>query len=107
VTFLAAVIVRPRSSRGNEVRIIWKSTPLINISYWSRELKDIGYSSEPYTTNFYSFFNSREDFDILLVEKFKSCPKIIIKPYLHLTGIVELPHVLVDGASIKGGTRCI
>jgi hypothetical protein len=81
VSFFAAIFARSKVKLGEKPRIVWGSTPLINNSYWSKALREIGYCSETFTTEYYSTINQREDFDILLTEKFKNYPEVL-KPYL-------------------------
>lgn len=80
VIFLAAIIARLLGSSLKSPRIVWGSTPIINNSYWSNALKELGYKSETYTTHFYSI-NKRSDWDILLTEKFRFIPEFV-KPFL-------------------------
>ncbi len=79
IIFFAAIISRLLGSSVNAPRIVWGSTPLMNISHWSNALKELGYKSETYTTHFYSI-NKRSDWDILLTERFKFIPESI-KPF--------------------------
>jgi len=55
---------------GKKPRIVWGSDPIINNSYWSKSMQQIGYISETFTTDFYSLINKRSDWDIILSEKY-------------------------------------
>lgn len=61
-------------------RLVWGRTPLANNIYWSRAMKQAGYSSETFTANFYEIIHSREDWDLLLTEKYPNI-KDKYKPY--------------------------
>lgn len=71
VLFAAACIVRFLSkNKPNKPRLVWGSTPIINNSYWSRAMRSCGYTSNTFTTDFYSIINCREDWDFILSEKY-------------------------------------
>ena len=54
----------------NAPKLVWGSTPIINNMYWSRAMKSMGYFSETFTNGFYSKINKREDWDVLIQEKY-------------------------------------
>lgn len=56
--------------KGSGPRLVWGSTPIISYSYWSKAMKDAGFSSETFTTDFYSVINNRADWDQILSEKY-------------------------------------
>ena len=63
------------SSKYSKPKLVWGATPIINNVYWSRAMKQHGYISQTFTNSFYSTINKREDWDILLQDKyFRSLP---------------------------------
>ncbi len=58
---------------------MWGSTPIISYSYWSRAMKEKGYKSTTYTTDYYSTINKRDDWDYILPEKFGNKTPVFIK----------------------------
>lgn len=77
-----ALYVRKTQVDSNKLpRLVWGATPLINYSYWARAMKEAGYSSVTYTTGFYGTINKREDWDILMEEKFIALPAYF-RPYI-------------------------
>ena len=69
----------------NFPRMVWGSTPLINNSYWSKAMKELGYISETFTLDFYTTINKRSDWDVILSEKYTFLPSFL-KPYV---GFIE------------------
>lgn len=55
-------------------RLVWGPTPIINNSDWSRAMKQAGYDSQTFTTQFYSAINARENWDRLLDEEYGALP---------------------------------
>lgn len=71
VAFFCALYVKFFFKRiGKKPRIVWGSDPIINNSYWSKSMQQIGYISETFTTDFYCLINKRSDWDIILSEKY-------------------------------------
>jgi glycosyltransferase involved in cell wall biosynthesis len=62
-------------------RLFWGSVPIINNSYWARAMRDAGYPSETFTTDFYTSINARGDWDRLLSEEYAAWPQAI-RPFL-------------------------
>lgn len=61
-------------------RLVWGSTPLANNIYWSMSMKEFGFNSETFTDYYYSSATNREDWDLLMIEKYKLVP-IKYRPY--------------------------
>ena len=81
--FVAAILVRVlpshRPEKGRE-RLVWGSEPIINNSYWSRAMRQAGYASETFTTEYYSAY-LRSDWDRLLQEQYLFLPSRV-KPFV-------------------------
>jgi hypothetical protein len=80
LAFFSALLAR-RYNQANKPRLVWGSTPIINNSYWSRAMRQAGYLSNTFTTEFYSTINSREDWDRILSEEYSWIP-LRIKPWV-------------------------
>jgi hypothetical protein len=80
VAFFSALLAR-RYNHANNPRLVWGSTPIINNSYWSRAMRQAGYLSNTFTTDYYSSINRREDWDRILSEEYKWLPSRI-KPWV-------------------------
>lgn len=61
-------------------RLVWGHTPLANNIYWSRAMKQFGFESETFTSCFYEIIHKREDWDLLMTEKYPKVPEKY-KPY--------------------------
>lgn len=61
-------------------RLVWGCTPLANNIYWSRAMRQAGYQSETFTREFYEIIHKREDWDLLMIEKYPKT-KDEYKPY--------------------------
>lgn len=82
VASLIAVFLRfKKGTKINLPRIVWGSTPILNNSYWSKAMRDLGYLSETFTFDFYASINKRSDWDLILSELYNPIPSFI-KPYL-------------------------
>jgi glycosyltransferase involved in cell wall biosynthesis len=68
-------------ANNNSPRIVWGSTPIINNSYWSKAMRELGFKSETFTLDFYSTINRRSDWDVILSEQYYIWPSFL-KPYL-------------------------
>lgn len=67
--------------KSRKPRLVWGSTPIINNSYWSKSMKDLGFDSETFTLDFYNSINKREDWGRIVSEEFRFIPHPL-KPYL-------------------------
>src|SRR5690606_20185824 len=72
-----------------EQRLVWGPSPIINNSYWSRAMALIGYYSKSYTTGFYGTINKREDWDVIVAEKFCLVPAFLKKYLCFLDALVK------------------
>ena len=70
-----SIIARFFSVKKKKPRLVWGSAPIINNSYWSRSMRDIGFLSETFTHQFFSTINKREDWDRILEDEFRYCPR--------------------------------
>jgi glycosyltransferase involved in cell wall biosynthesis len=79
--FLHTLFAIRKSTRLNpsKPRLVWGDTPIINNKYWSKAMREAGYFSETFTTDFYTI-NTREDWDRILSEEWKGC-NYRFKPY--------------------------
>jgi hypothetical protein len=67
LAFTVAILIRAISGCHNiSPRLVWGPIPIINNVYWSKAMKNAGYSSTTFTIGFYSTINKREDWDLLL-----------------------------------------
>ena len=73
VVYLSALLAR-RKNKPNNPRLVFGSTPIINNSYWSQAMRQAGYSSETFTTDYYSTINKRDDWDRILSEEYHWAP---------------------------------
>jgi glycosyltransferase involved in cell wall biosynthesis len=53
---------RLTARRGGRPRVVWGTSPIISIKYWSAGLAELGYDSMTYVDDLYDI-NAREDFD--------------------------------------------
>jgi len=74
VSFGLAFLSRVLAVHGTP-RLVWGSTPIISLSIWSRGMKSAGFFSETFTYDYYSSINNRDDWDILVSEKYAYLPK--------------------------------
>jgi hypothetical protein len=72
IAYSAALIVR-RNVVPEKPRLVWGSDPIINNSYWSKGMINAGYSSETFTTDYFSI-NKRDDWDRILSEQYGWAP---------------------------------
>jgi glycosyltransferase involved in cell wall biosynthesis len=68
---LARFLVR---SNPEKPRLVWGAVPIVSYSYWSQAMKRAGYESETYTHSFYASINKREDWDLLIQERYTFLP---------------------------------
>lgn len=76
-----ALVVKYRRQKKILPRLVWGSTPIISYSHWSRAMQQAGYTSQTFTNGFYSTINNKDDWDILIQDKYKYIPHIL-KYYL-------------------------
>lgn len=69
----------PSFLKHSKPRLVWGATPIINNVYWSRAMKQHGFISQTFTNSYYSTINKREDWDILLQEKYGRILPLSIK----------------------------
>lgn len=67
VALVARVVRALRRRAGRRPRVVWGSTPIVNIKYWSAALREAGYSSRTIVTHVYPS-NDRSDFDFVLAD---------------------------------------
>jgi len=68
---IVAIFSRFNNNKFCKPRLVWGSTPIISYSYWSRSMVEAGFKSETFTKDYYNLINKREDWDIILSEKFR------------------------------------
>lgn len=73
IAFLVAIFVRFRA-KSEKPKLVWGATPIISYSYWANAMKQAGYISQTFTNGFYASINNREDWDLLVEEKYKCIP---------------------------------
>jgi hypothetical protein len=99
ISFFCALYIRIFLNKiRDKPRIVWGSDPIINNSYWSKSMQQIGYTSETFTTDFYSTINKRSDWGIIISEKYKYI-LYPLKPFLpllkvYLNMIYSLYHLM-------------
>lgn len=85
ITLLAflsiALCARCCCKRNQKHRLVWGEAPIINNSYWARAMRKAGYVSYSYTNGYCSSINAREDYDLVLQDKFWRVP-VFLKYYL-------------------------
>lgn len=85
VFFSAKYIRKFKKAGNNKPRLVWGTTPIANNIYWSAAMKLAGFKSETYMTHFYETIHDRSQWEILLSEKFKWCPR----PYRVYLAFIE------------------
>lgn len=80
VLYLSALLAR-KKNKPDMPRLVWGTVPIINNSYWSRGMRQAGYSSDTFTTDYYSTINKRDDWDLILSEEYHWAPSRL-KPIL-------------------------
>lgn len=84
-TVLSILIRFGTKPNENSPRLVWGSTPIINNAYWSKAMKELGFISETFTSDFYTTINKRADWDVILSEEYAFIPAFF-KPYI---GFIE------------------
>ncbi len=88
VAFLLALAVRLKKRQpGLKPRLVWGATPIINNVYWSRAMRLAGFSSETFTNGYYGSINTREDWDVLIQEKYPGLPNFLQYPIAFLESL--------------------
>jgi hypothetical protein len=64
VALVARAVRALRRRAGRRPRVVWGSTPIVNIKYWSAALREAGYPSRTIVTHVYPA-NDRGDFDFI------------------------------------------
>lgn len=67
--------------RETKPRLVWGSVSIINNSYWSKAMREVGFYSKTFTYTYFGKINNRDDWDWILIEKYKYIPNIL-KPYV-------------------------
>jgi glycosyltransferase involved in cell wall biosynthesis len=93
LALLACVVSRTKRAPKGKPRLFWGSVPIINNSYWAHAMRDAGYSSETFTTEFYSSINTRGDWDRLLSEEYTAWPKAI-QPFIGFLRVLVAYDIL-------------
>ena len=89
VVFLSSIFIRMLiRNYASKPRIVWGPVPLINNVFWSRAMRLAGYSSETFTNGFFSVIHKREDWDVLIQEKYRFM--VIQSPKCYLAFIESL-----------------
>jgi glycosyltransferase involved in cell wall biosynthesis len=78
---VVAFLARFTGGGQGRARLVWGEAPIINNGYWARAMRKAGYSSVSYTDGYCSSINAREDYDLILQERFGKLP-LFIKFYL-------------------------
>jgi hypothetical protein len=78
---ISILILKIIIKKSNIARLVWGPIPILNNSYWSKSMKINGFNSFTYTYNYYQNVNKRNDWDIILDEKYLYFHSIF-KPYI-------------------------
>ena len=107
VAFAYALWLRrqPLPKPGKE-RLVFGSTPILNLMYWSAALRAHGYDTHTLVNGFYSKINKRADWDSLLDERFCNVPPRFRKfvAFMWALGRFDVFFISFDGF-LLGGTR--
>lgn len=107
VAFLYALWLRrqPGPTAGKE-RLVFGTTPILNLVYWSAAMRKHSYDSETFVNGFYSKINKRTDWDRLLAESFEWVPFRYKKfvAFLWALGRYDVFFISFDGFFL-GGSR--
>lgn len=75
LVFSIALVIRLISEESpDKPRFVWGPVPIINNVFWSRAMGLAGYSSETYINGYFEMLHKREDWDVLLQERFGYIP---------------------------------
>lgn len=82
LTFSAPIIIiAARLVKSKKIRLVWGEAPIINNPLWARAMKAGGYNSESYTDGYCKSINAREDYDLILQERFRFLPNELQKVF--------------------------
>ena len=76
-----ALIVRIFHKGNTNPKLVWGSKPLINNSYWSKSMIEIGFHSKTFVENYYEDINKKSDWDLLLQSRYSFFP-LVVKPFI-------------------------
>jgi hypothetical protein len=93
LALVACIASRMRRAPEGLPRLFWGSVPIINNSYWARAMRNAGYASETFTTDFYSSINARGDWDRILSEEYGAWPNAI-QPFIGFLQVLVTYDVL-------------
>lgn len=77
---VVAGLARFKGGSQEKPRLVWGEAPIINNGYWARAMRKAGYFSVSYTDGYCSSINAREDYDLILQDRFGKVP-LFIKYY--------------------------
>jgi glycosyltransferase involved in cell wall biosynthesis len=63
----------------SQPRLVWGATPIISYSYWARAMAECGYTSQTFTNSYYATINRREDWDLLIQERYGKHVPLTVK----------------------------
>jgi hypothetical protein len=66
-------------SSKSQHRLVWGATPIISYSYWARAMAECGYTSQTFTNSYYATINRREDWDLLIQERYGKHVPLTVK----------------------------
>ena len=91
---LLARIIVPKS----RFNLVWGSTPILNYSYWSKSVSKL-YNSKTFTYDFYRNINTRDNWDLILTEKYKIIPLQLRKyiAFIHSLFLFDVFFISCDG----------
>ena len=76
-------LIRLLSADGaSKRRWVWGPIPIVSNAFWSRAIRLAGHSSETFTEGFFDVIHARQDWDVLLEEKYRFVPIIQFRYYL-------------------------
>jgi hypothetical protein len=105
---VVALAARPgrrlRRASGQRPRIVWGSTPIINIKYWSAAVREAGYPSRTVVTHVYPS-NDRSDYDLVRSDWLAGTPRLApIRDYLLFAYVLwstDIVSAFFDGGFLK------
>jgi hypothetical protein len=102
---LAARAMRTlRRASGRRPRVVWGSTPIVNIKYWSAAVRAAGYASRTVVTHVYPS-NDVSDYDLVRSEWLAGRPRLApVGDYLlfaHVLWSAEIVSAFFDGGFLK------
>ena len=104
LTLILCAACRMKGRPHSGPRLFWGSVPIINNSYWARAMRQAGYASETFTTDFYASINARGDWDRLLSEEYAAWPQAV-QPFLgFLRAILNYDILFISCQGVFIGT---